>query len=155
MSRGGESMSRNDVVQDGNGMEQDDPALRKAAAWGTAEAVERLLDAGTAVNARNLGGKTALHDAAVAGNAATASVLLERGANVNATDMEGRTPLHDAAAWRRIHTVKLLLDRGADATLRDRNGQTAEDIARADGGQQLAELIRSASQRRDRGDRAR
>jgi ankyrin repeat protein len=67
--------------------------------------LEMLMDRGSAVDAGNKGGWTALHRAALTGRVPACRLLLRRGAGLNSITKDGRTALHLAAlqvvhAWR-------------------------------------------------------
>ena len=91
----------NDRVHAGTGTrpsEEMASALRRAAAEGRLQMVQRLLDpkgVGVDVNAADDDGVTALHWAAELGHVSIIRVLLDvDGINVNAATSEGATPLH-------------------------------------------------------------
>ena len=63
----------------------------EAAAKGRLESLEKLLEAGGQVNARDKNGQTALMDAARAGHVEVVETLLSTGADVNAKNGEGQT----------------------------------------------------------------
>jgi uncharacterized protein len=101
------------------------PPLVEAAARGDTAAVQRLLDAGAAVNARDGRGRNAVLAATQGGHVAAARLLVARGADVNAQD-----DIQDSAfllAGARGHTeiVRLALAAGADLRLTNRYGGTA------------------------------
>lgn len=100
---------------------------------GDTEAVDRLLDKGIAINARDAEGTTALHTAAKSGDAAIVAHLLARGADIHARAdatsytwdttgsivpvthaLQGYMPLHYAAQEENSEVVRLLLSHGAD-----------------------------------------
>lgn len=86
--------------------------LPAAAAAGDVNAVERLLELGFAVDARDHQGATALLRAAGAGKRDVAERLLEAGADPTLTAASGVTPLAAAVNARRDTVVELLLARG-------------------------------------------
>jgi ankyrin repeat protein len=100
--------------------------LSEAAASGSAELVEALLDAGADAKALTTAdGETVLMTAARAGNADAVRLLLDRGADVNAREgYKGQTALMWAAAERHPAVVKLLLERGADWKVRSFDRET-------------------------------
>ena len=55
--------------------------LEIAVTWDEVPAVELLIDAGTAINARHEGGDTTLHHAIRIGNSGVARLLIRRGAD--------------------------------------------------------------------------
>lgn len=59
--------------------------------------MEMLMDRGSAVDAGNKGGWTALHRAALTGRVPACRLLLRRGAGLNSITKDGRTALHLAA----------------------------------------------------------
>jgi ankyrin repeat protein len=102
--------------------------LMHAAAFGTTEAVQILVDGGANVNAADGFGATALVWAA--GDAAKAKILVDAGAGVEARTTNGRTPLIVAAAHDgNARTVRMLLDRGANGKTADEQGDTALLVA--------------------------
>ena len=133
-----------------------DVSLHTAAYVGDLQRVEKLIDGGANVDAKDQKGQTALHYAAKAGQTAVARLLIAHGADVNAGD--DWTPLVEAAhcskemvelllakgadinagKWPALHSaldagrydiVELLLAKGADANIRDDKGHTPLHIA--------------------------
>jgi len=86
----------------------------RAASDGNVTAVQKLLNAGADVNAREHEGETPLMYAAVAGRTEVVKLLLNRGADINAVSLNHETALARAVGVNQYETVKLLLDRGAD-----------------------------------------
>ncbi|XP_049769343.1 poly [ADP-ribose] polymerase tankyrase-1-like [Schistocerca cancellata] len=119
-------------------------ALHWASRRGDVEAARLLLEAGAAVDAREIKGKqrTPLHLAAEEGGAAVARLLLRATADPNARDCRGWRPLHLAAAYGQAEVAAALLDAGADrgATTGD-DGETALDIARESGYRRVVEML--------------
>ena len=116
--------------------------LVNAAADGEQETVEKYLNAGMDVNARDEYGQTALFAATVGRRHALALMLLSKGADPNLARDTGRTPLlaaikrdFDTVFYRRApDSQKLLgalLEKGADVNARDEDGVTPlEEAAR-------------------------
>jgi ankyrin repeat protein len=101
--------------------------LMIAAAFGSVEAVESLLDAGADVKAANISGLTALHLAV--SDIRKVRLLVNRGADVNAKTQMGRTPLMVAAHTNGAsETVRFLLGKGADPKAAD-NSQISPLLA--------------------------
>ncbi|NKC11757.1 MAG: hypothetical protein GKR94_05995 [Gammaproteobacteria bacterium] len=116
--------------------------------------VERTVKSGADVNAKHIGGATALHHLvavsaqmgltglvirnkqiirpgqwAATGHETIAVYLVEEGAQVDALNTAGQTPLHIAALTGHSAAVEFLLEHGADVTARDNDGKTALDWA--------------------------
>jgi ankyrin repeat protein len=122
---------------------RDNTPLIYAAAFGSVDAVRRLVERGADVNARNAFGATALVYAA--GNEAKVRVLLAHGADVNARTRQGRTPLMIAAACDGCSAVvSLLLEKGADAKAKDTGGSTALELAASAGDSASVRLLLAA-----------
>ena len=95
--------------------------LMYAAAFGSHEALEILLDKGADVKAKDPRDSTALHYAAW--NAARTNLLLSRGADPNALSKLGRTPLLVAASSPTgAPVIPIFLEKGANPMLRDALG---------------------------------
>ena len=74
---------------------------------------------------------------------AETKLLIDAGANVNCTGEMGETPLHSAAYRNRFKLATMLLQSGARTDIKDEYGLTAADIARIEGNETLAELLRN------------
>ncbi len=111
-----------------------------AAAFGSVEGMQLLLDAGADVKAANDAGVTALHVAT--GDVRKVRLLLDRGADANARSMIGRTPLIVAASTSgAVDVVRLLLAQGADFNAADSTGVTALIAATSVGDAAVARLL--------------
>ena len=106
-----------------------DKALFDAVKNGNLAEVERLLDHGADLEARDNHGWTPLHWACYWGRAVIVRTLLERGAVTEVKDRDGYTPLQYASRYGRPDIARMLLDAGADIEARDRSGNTPLDIA--------------------------
>jgi ankyrin repeat protein len=95
-----------------------------AAESGNVQEVDRLLDAGADVDARDNQGETPLFSAAFSGSREIAESLIAHGADINAMDREGSTPLHKAAYQSRRELVELLIRKGARVNAGTREGAT-------------------------------
>jgi ankyrin repeat protein len=97
-----------------------------AAAFGSFEATQLLVEAGADVKAVSSSGLTALHLAAGAGDIRKVRVLVERGGDIHARSQMGRTPLLVAAYTHGASDiVAFLLGKGADPNTADGSGITA------------------------------
>lgn len=88
--------------------------LHYASYLGFENVVQRLLEKGADVNAKNEKEGTALHLAAEKGHEAIARLLLEAGAEVDSEYSWGATPLYNAVLYGHSIIVRLLLAKGAN-----------------------------------------
>ena len=88
-------------------------SIHEAAEQGNLAAVERYLQNGIAVDARDNGGDTPLILAASQGNLDVVKVLVDKGADVNARDNGGWTALLVAAVHEEQDVVEFLKQHGA------------------------------------------
>jgi uncharacterized protein len=100
-----------------------------------------LLDRGTAIDAKDREGATALSRGAQAGKIAAAALLIDRGANVNARAVDGSTPLFYAAEADRAAMIRLLIERGADTNIPGRKGVRPLAAAAYNGSADSVELL--------------
>ncbi len=122
--------------------------LHLAAAFGTPDTVEVLLQHGARVDAvsENPQRNQPLHAAmALARNAETVELLLNEGASPNAVQAGGFTALFSAATANRKDLAEMLVARGAHAHHRTDAGKTAADFARERGHEELAVWLESQS----------
>jgi ankyrin repeat protein len=98
--------------------------LHDAVERGDSERVQRLLEEGADIDARDEGQATALHYAAYEGRLAVVRILLDGGAAVNPTGDGGFTPLHVAVVSGHAEIVRALLEAGARVDPRDSEGLT-------------------------------
>lgn len=108
--------------------------LSLAAAFGGADCVQALIDAGADVNQRGtaLGGIAPIHACIFGRRNDVLALLLEAGADANIKQDGGFTPLMGAAQNGDQAAVSLLLAHGADKDVATDEGKTARDYA-ADG----------------------
>ncbi|KAA8492813.1 Signal recognition particle 43 kDa protein, chloroplastic [Porphyridium purpureum] len=92
--------------------------------------VNKLLDLGADVHAKDENGRTLLHLIAAQGVPDLTRTLLKMGADPNAQDTMGLTPLHMAAGYKRPDTVRAFIEAGADLSLLNNRMQTPLDLAR-------------------------
>lgn len=100
-------------------------ALLNAAARGDAREVERLLQNGAEVDARDNQGRTPLLLAAHGNHARVARLLIAAGADVNAKDAIQDSPFLYAGAEGRVGILQMTLAAGADLKSTNRYGGTA------------------------------
>ena len=96
--------------------QEERPLIMRAALFGSATAVEALIQQGHDVNKTETGGagETALNIACGLGSLEMASLLLDAGAFVDVQDIDGYTALRSAVRKLRPDIVGLLLSRGAN-----------------------------------------
>ena len=108
-------------------------ALMVAAAYGTADMIDVLVQAGSDVNAcdKNCGGQTVLMWAARSGREPKRKVqlLLKAGANMHATSEGGYNALMSAAGSGDLPTVELLLQAGLRHSHRNKHNETVLMVA--------------------------
>ena len=88
------------------------------------EGLEEMLRSGTAPDARERDGRTALMEPTMKDDRRAAEMLLNSGANPDAQDTRGFSALHFAASDYLPGMASLLLANGASVDLRERNGNT-------------------------------
>ena len=119
-------------------------ALHLAAAFGTPEAVQLLLDRGAPVDAvsTNPQKNQPLHAALALGrNPETIQILLKAGADPNARQTGGYTAIFSAAAANRRDLVELLVAHRADPAILNDFGQSAAGFARERSHTELADWL--------------
>jgi len=118
--------------------------LHLAAAFGTPEAVQLLLENGAPVDAVSKNPQTnqPLHAALALGrNAKSIQLLLDAGADPNARQTAGFTAIFSAAAANRRDLTEILIARGANPAIRNDFGQSAAGFARERGHAELADWL--------------
>ena len=109
------------AAKDANG----DTPLHHAAKRNLAQALEFLVQKGSAMEAANSSGETALHQAVKADAADAARSLLSLGAALTSRDAMGDTPLHSSVLWAAKKSLPVLALAGADLNARNFAGETA------------------------------
>jgi ankyrin repeat protein len=104
--------------------------------------VALLLARGAPVNARDVGGRTALYQAASLGDArAMLRRLLAAGADANLGIANGRTPLMAAASRGDVESMRALIEAGAVVDARNGAGETALILAAGDGNTEAVRFL--------------
>lgn len=121
-----------------------DEAWRKAALAGDAGTLDRLLESGADIDARDGYGQTALMLATPRGHEAVVRRLIEAGADLDVTAKYGLSALMLAVVNHHDAVARALAAAGADLTLRGTGeggffGKTAADLAHGSGQTALAE----------------
>lgn len=102
------------------------------AAEGDTAAIERYIEAGADLNAKEpAGGSTPLIIAAIFGQTEAARLLIENGAEVDIKNNDGTTALSAAAFFCHPETLKLLIENGANVNTTSSTGSTPLDTATA------------------------
>lgn len=118
--------------------------LPAAAVAGALPSVERLLELGFPVDARDERGATALLRACGNGHAAVVERLLDAGADATLAAHSGATPLVAAVSARQTGVIAVLLGRGVVVDQRLPNAATALMVAAALGHAEIVEVLLGA-----------
>ncbi len=118
--------------------------LMEAASRGRFDYIDGLVKQGAKIDFKDDDQRSALHYAAES-SLKCLQRLLKYEPKINTRDSHRRTPLMIAAASGNLHGVRLLIKHGAQIGLRDEAGHTAEDMARAQGHEELAVLVSTFS----------
>jgi NAD(P)-dependent dehydrogenase (short-subunit alcohol dehydrogenase family) len=106
--------------------------IHAAVVGGDIGAVERYIEAGGDLNARDAsGGSSPLIVAAIFGRPEIATALIEAGADLDHQNNDGSTALLTAALFCRTEIVEALLAGDADKSIANSNGSTPLDVATA------------------------
>lgn len=117
--------------------------LHLAAHFGQKQAVEALIRAGAAIDARSGNDlkNTPLHAAIAGRQDAVAGLLLASGADIDASDASGYAALHIAAFDDQPDIIKLLLIHGAEVNPRDHQGRTPLGLAEEKGFTRVIDML--------------
>ncbi len=133
--------SKNDSGRANSDRYDKKPPIHQATSDGYIEKVQRMVEQGSDVNARDDYGRTPLHISSGLGHNIDMEVLIDLGADVNAQDDQGRTPLMYAAADGKEGAAVLLVSRLADVNIPDVDGMTAYDWSITGGNEGLAKFL--------------
>lgn len=111
------------------GMGPEDAALLEASYVADVAKIEKALDDGGSVLARDLNRRSALHFCAGNGLVTVVQRLAKEGAELDAQDMLGLTPLHMATGYKKAGTVGALVELGADANIACYGGELPVELA--------------------------
>ena len=130
-------------------------AWQDAARTGDVAALERLLAAGTDINACDPHGQTALMLAALEGHERAVAFLAQRGANLNHTAKYTLSALMLAVIRGHRWVAQALVNAGADLTIKGSSapgfeGKTALELAAVRGYDDLVELFRRTDRTKPR-----
>lgn len=102
--------------------------LHYAARHGHGEVVQKLIERGARIDARDTNECTPLVWAIKGGHADVVRQLLDAEANVDAQNSRGWTALHFAVDRGQVEAAQLLIDRGADLRVKNREGKTPMEL---------------------------
>jgi ankyrin repeat protein len=91
-----------------------DISIHAAARIGDLAIVEKIIQEGTDLNAKDASGKTPLHHAVEYGHKEVVELLAAKGANVNIKDYDGNTPGHVALGENKRSILELLIAKGVN-----------------------------------------
>ncbi|MCE5324966.1 MAG: ankyrin repeat domain-containing protein [Planctomycetaceae bacterium] len=117
------------------------PPLISAARMGKSATAHTLISKGANVNAKGLGGTTALHEAALGGSKEVVQELLASGAKVDAKDDFGESPIHRAMGSAKPEIVEMLIAKGANVNAKTTFGTSPIYLAFARSDYEMIELL--------------
>ena len=116
--------------------------LHFAAASNSLSTLDRLLNEGLELEARDKNGNTPLHRAAARGSPEIIERLVDRGADLSALNNRGQTPLLvGIAADNSLQGLEIILERGSSVQVADKDGNTALHFAVRQGPRILVKRI--------------
>lgn len=124
--------------------------IMMAAIYGDVNAIERFIQFGAEIDAKNDYGSTALMCAATHGQFSAAQCLLKNGADVNGCltiTNQGQTPLMNASLSGHPEIAKLLIEHNADIDIKNAVGLTALDFASRNKHQNIVDILNIDYQR--------
>ena len=133
-----EFLQRPDFV---DGVDRDGHTVLFAAAAGSPQLLQAVLNLNVDIHHRDNEGGTALLYAAGMDDYQSVFALIEHGAEVNADDHQGNTPLIYAVMGEKLSNVNLLIDKGVDINHQDHRGATALFYAVAKGNDRIADRL--------------
>ncbi len=116
-------------------------SINMAAYAGDLQRVEKFIDEGADVDAKDEEGQTALHHAAKGADIEMVELLIAKGADVNAKDNDSRTPLCVAVWGGHKDVVELLIDNCADINARGEHYYTPIYYAAWSGSTEMVEFL--------------
>lgn len=115
--------------------------LLKAVCAGNNQEVNRLIELGADIKAKDNDGRGLLHWAAIYGHLHTLKMLQEKGLDINATTNHHSTPLHNAAWNGQSEIVAHLLGAGVNANLKTTTGETPLHFAAWSGHVEVIKIL--------------
>ena len=106
-------------------------SIHEAAHRGDVDSVNRLIQAGADVNAKDSFGRTALHAAIGGGYPEVVRILVNAGADVSAEDAVHIPAIHQAVRNDNPEIVQILVNAGADVNSKDTRGVGSTAIYKA------------------------
>jgi len=127
--------------------------LFDAAERGCMDLLQRFLDLGASVEARDKAGNIALQIAARSGERKAVGLLLARGSDLHHTNLAGSTALLQATMAERRRVAKILLRAEADPNARNTQGITPLAAAAFNGSDRMVDMLLQAGADPDHVDR--
>jgi len=113
--------------------------------------IKLLLSSGAEIDAKDVGGQTALHVAARMENVPVVNYLIEAGANANTQDLGGSVPLRYAVLTRHgvislasREIARALVKAGADVSILNKDGESPLSLAKQSKDKELLRILTGA-----------